>query len=92
MSVKFKGFNYEIDSSLLKTEVDGEIRPVYIFARNQKELQVFLKTLKANHDKGTLKILKRVSGKVHSQYESWTDLYFDELMYLTGVITSNREM
>ena len=92
MAVKFKGFNYEIDSSLLKMEVDGKVKPVCIFARNQKELQVFLKTLKANHDKGTLKVLNRVSGEVHSQYESWTDLYFDELMYLTKFIKENRQV
>jgi hypothetical protein len=86
MSGEFKGFNYEIDSSLLKMEVNGELKPVCIFAKNQKELQVFLKTLKSNHDKGSLKVLKRLPRKVYSNHESWTDLYFDELTFLTKFI------
>jgi hypothetical protein len=67
-----------------------EVVPIYIFAKNQKDLKQLLKILKNNNDKGTLKIIKRMPCKLYRNYESWEEVYSKECLLLQGIINAEN--
>ena len=68
-----KGYNYQIDSSLLVTKLyDGTVKQVAIFSKTQKDLKPYIEVLKKYGDTGTLKVQKRF---VHHHYTSENGTY-----------------
>ncbi len=89
--MEFKGFYYWLDSSLLIERNGDEIKLIDIFAKNQKDLKQFLKILKNNNDKGTLKITNRVPGRL-GNFKSWEDLYSKESRLLQEIIRRRNKI
>jgi hypothetical protein len=79
-----KGYNYQIDSSLLVTKLyDGTIKPICIFAKTQKDLKTYIKVLKEHGDTGTLKVQERFVRHQHipedGTYEHFCELQLKEM-------------